>query len=145
MDPQDSDTTTFATRLVYFRFKVMRFDVCSASATFQRLMNVTLVELDPDVCFVYLGDIIVHSFDLDSHLDILEKLLERLVEAQFKLKVSRCRLVQCKVASLGHHVSADGLSTDQEKVAAVAEWSASCCLRDLRSSWAYAHITGNLW
>ena len=64
MDPQDVDKTTLAT----FLFKLMPSGLCNASATFQRLMNVAVAELDPEVCLVYIDDIIVHTVDFDSHL-----------------------------------------------------------------------------
>ena len=67
MDPRDEDKTTFASRRGPFRFKVMQFGLCNAPATFQRLMNVALAELNPVVCLVYLDDMIVHSVDLESH------------------------------------------------------------------------------
>ena len=70
---------------------------------------------------MYLDDIIVQSFDLDSHLVRLGRLLEELVEAGLKLKVSKCQLLQQKMVFLGHRVSAAGFSTDPEMVAAAAE------------------------
>ena len=57
----------------------------------------------------------------------------RLIAAGLKLKVCQCQLFQRAVAFLGHRVNAGGLSTDPEKVAAIAEWPVPCCLRDVRS------------
>ena len=34
----------------------MPFGLCNAHATFQRLMNVALAGLDPEVCLVYLEE-----------------------------------------------------------------------------------------
>ena len=42
MEPCDSDKTTFVTRRGTFKFNVMPFGLCDASATFQRLMNVAM-------------------------------------------------------------------------------------------------------
>ena len=90
----------------------MPLGLCNAPATFQRLMDVAMERLDPEVCLVYLNDIIVHSRDLDSNLDRLERLFEQLSRAGLKLKVSKCRMLQREVAFLGHPVNAEGLSTD---------------------------------
>ena len=68
MDLRVSDKTTFVTIRGTFRFKVMPSGLCTAPATFQLLMNVAMVELYPEVCLIYLDDIIVHSRDPDSHL-----------------------------------------------------------------------------
>ena len=101
MELRDADKTTFATRRGTFRFKVMPFGLCNAPATFQQLMNVALAGLDPEVCLMYLDDIIVHSVDLESHLVLFEILLMRLMAADLKLKVSKCQLFQRKVAFPG--------------------------------------------
>ena len=81
MDPMDSDKTTYVTRRGTFQIKVMPFGLCNAPDTFQQLMNVAMIGLDSEVCLVYLDDIIAHSRDLDSHLDRLERLFERLSRA----------------------------------------------------------------
>ena len=94
-------------------------------------MNVAMAGLDPEVCLVYLNDIIVHSRDLDSHLVLLKRLFERLSRAGLKLKISKCRLLQREVAFLGHRVNAEGLSTDPVEVEAIREWPT--CLRDVRA------------
>ena len=94
MDPREADNTTFATRRGSLRFKVMPFGLCNAPATFQRVMNVALAGLDPEVCLMYLGDIIVHSVDSESHLVRLERLLTNLVASGLKLKVSKCQLLK---------------------------------------------------
>ena len=68
-----------------------------------------------------MNDIIVHSSDLESHLDWLERLFQRFCQAEIKLKVSKCRQLQREVAFLGHRVNAEGLSTDPTKVKAIRE------------------------
>ena len=94
MDSKDSDKTMFVTRQGNFRFKVMPFWLCNAPVTFQQLMNVALAGLDPEVCLVYLDDIVVHSRDLDSHVHMLERLFERWCRDGPKLKVSKLMLLQ---------------------------------------------------
>ena len=133
MDSEDSDKTTFMTRRGTFRLKVMPFGLCNAPATFQRLMNIAMAGLDPEVWLVYRDDIIVHSPDLDSHLQRLERLFERLSLAGLKLKVSKCRLLQREVAFLEHRVNAEGLSTDPAKVEAIREWPTPACWKDVRA------------
>lgn len=98
MDPRDSDKTTFVIRRGTFPFKVMPFGLCNAPATFSGLMIVAMTGLDLEVCLVNLDDIIVHSQDLGSHLDRLERLFELLRRVGLKLKVSKCR--RCSGRSL---------------------------------------------
>jgi len=64
----------------------MPFGLCNAPATFQRLMDTVLMGLNFNICLAYLDDIIVYSHDLSSHMERLEKLFQRLKEANLKLK-----------------------------------------------------------
>jgi len=120
MDPGDAPKTTFLTRRGAFAFRVMPFGLCNAPATFQRLMDVTMLGLNFDICLVYLDDIIVFSDgNVQTHLERLEQLFCRLKAANLKLKPSKCSLLQTSASFLGYVVSGDGISTDPQKIEAV--------------------------
>ena len=122
MDEESRDKTPFVTRERTFRFCVMPFGLTGAPATFQRLMDVVMSELNLEVWLVYLVDIIVYSADVDTHLERLRAVYGRLQAAGLKLNPSKCRLFQRRVRFLGHIVSEGGTATDPEKVQAVATW-----------------------
>ena len=86
--------------------------------------------LDPEICLVYLDDIIVHSWDLGSYLERLERLFEQLSQAGLKQKVSKCRLLQREVAFLGHWVNGSGEGRGNARV---ADSDAGDCLREIRA------------
>ena len=132
MDPRDAHKTTFVTRNGTFAFRVMPFGLCNAPATFQRLMDVTMMGLNLKICLVYLDDI-VFSRDVQSHLERLELLLRRLKGAKLKLKPSKCHLLQKSASFLGYIVSDQGVSTDTKKLEAVRNWPTPQKLRDGRS------------
>ena len=59
-------------------------------------------------------------------------MFQRFTAAHLKLKPSKCTLFQNEVRYLGH-VSKDGVSTDPEKVSALADWSTPKCLAELQA------------
>ncbi len=59
MDQQDIDKKAFVTRQGLFRFTVMLLGLCDAPATFERLMELVLKDLNWKVCLIYLDDMIV--------------------------------------------------------------------------------------
>ena len=52
----------------------------------------------------------------------LETVFQKLIEVGLKLKPSKCKLLRKSVSFLGHVVSAEGLSTNPEKVRSIAEF-----------------------
>ena len=59
-------------------------------------------------------------------------LLQRLEEVNLKLKPSKCVLLQKEVNFLGHVVSAEGVSTDPDKIKLIVEWPTPTNLKKLR-------------
>ena len=132
LDSRDADKTTFITRRGTFAFNVMPFGLCNAPATFQRLMDCTMAGLNYEMCLLYLDDIIVFSRNLDTHLNRLNMVLDRLKQANLKLKPSKCCFLQREVEFLGYKVSAGGIETDKKKIEAVMNWPVPSKLREVR-------------
>ena len=100
----------------------MPFGLTNAPATFQRLMEQCLHGLNLKICLAYLDDVIVFARTFEEMLERLEIVLKRLGEYGLKLKVSKCRLFQTKLAYLGHIVSEQGVARDPNKISALKEW-----------------------
>ena len=51
-----------------WRFKMMPFGLCNAPATFDRLMERVLSQLQWQICLCYLDNILIYSEDVNTHL-----------------------------------------------------------------------------
>ena len=100
----------------------MPFGLSNAPATFQRLMENCLGDMNMQSCLINLDDIVVFSQTFEEHVERLEKFFQRLIEAGLKLSLAKCHLCQDKLKYLGHVVSADGISIDPAKIQCVKEW-----------------------
>ena len=116
-----------------WRFKVMPFGLCNAPATFERLMERVLGQLQWQICLCYLDDILIFSRSVAQHLEHLKKIFLRLREAKLKLKPKKCHFFQRQVSFLGHVVSEDGVSTDTQKVLKVMNCPAPQDVHEVRS------------
>ena len=103
-------------------FLVMPFGLCNAPVTFQRLMETVLSGLVRDYCVVYLDNILVVGEVFEAHLENLQKVLDRLKQANLRLKPKKCQFGSPDIDYLGYHVSGDGLSTDKSKTEAIANF-----------------------
>lgn len=129
----DRHKTAFITPFGLFEYERMPFGLCNAPATFQRLMQTIMSDLVFQMVLIYLDDLLVYSSTFEDHLVRLETVLQRLRETGLKIKVEKCHFLQSEVKFLGHIVSAQGVSTDPEKVSAVKHWPVPNALKELRS------------
>ena len=119
--------------LGFYECETMPFGATNAPATFQRLMDNCLGELNMNWCIVYLDDIIIFSQDAASHIERLEAVFQKLAKAGLKLKPSKCEFFKKRIKYLGHIVSEEGVSTDPKKVEAVLHWPVPKTVYDVRA------------
>ena len=122
MDPRDIEKTAFSTEQGHFEFKRMPFGSKNAPATFQRLMDNVLKGLLEDTCFVYLDDIIIYSTSLEEHIQKLQKVFQRLEQANFKIKIDKYSFLQKEIKYLGHIITENGVKPNPEKINAILNY-----------------------
>ena len=99
----------------------MPYGLCNVPATFQRLMQNCLGELNLTYALIYLDDVIVYSRTEEEHLTRLRAIFERFRESGLKLKPSKCNFFHTKINYLGHTVSAKGMESGVDGIKAIAE------------------------
>lgn len=111
----------------------MPFGLCNAPATFQRVIERALQGLQWHITVLYFDYIIDTGQDFFDHLNNLREVIERLREANLKLKAKKCKFFQEEVTFLGHVVSENGVKTDPVKTRAVEEWKSPKNVSELKS------------
>ena len=79
----------------------------------QVLMGLNLAK-GLDFVSVYIDDVLVFSWTLEEHMEHLRLMMERLCEANLKLKPSKCCLARKEVDYLGHVITPTGLKPNQK-------------------------------
>lgn len=130
---EDKPKTAFVTTEGLHEFNVMPFGLCNAPGTYQRLMDLTLAGLQWKTSLIYLDDVIILGNDFGQHLDNLKEVFERIRAAKLKINPEKCQLLRESVHFLGHIVSAEGVKTDPQKVAAVKNWATPSNVDELRA------------
>ena len=119
--------------LGFYQCETMPFGAVNAPATFQRLMENCLGDLNLKWCVVYLDDIIIFAKTPEDHLSRLRAVFEKLRLAKLKLKPSKCNFFQREISYLGHKVSELGIATDPAKIEKVAQWPRPKTVNEVRS------------
>ena len=79
MKEADKAKTAFQVgSLGFYECNRMLFGLCNAPATFQRLMEMCMGNLNLQDCLIYLDDIIIYSSTFDEHMERLQAVYDSL-------------------------------------------------------------------
>lgn len=114
--------TAFITPDGLYESTRLPFGLCNGPATFHRVMDQVLSGLKWNVCLVYLDDVVICGKTFREHQDKLETVFLALQKAQLTLSLKKCTFAQNQVLCLEHQMTADGISPDPSKVAAIVDF-----------------------
>ena len=124
MDEASKQYTAFTVgNLGFYECDRMPFRLCNMLATFQRLMQNCMGELNFIYCLIYLDDLIVFSQTAEEHLHQLQVVFDCLREYNLKLKPLKCSLFREEIDYLAHKVSKEGIQPSNINVRAIAEYA----------------------
>ena len=114
--------TTFTVgNLGFFECDHMPFGLCNMPATFQRLMQNCLGELNLTYCLIYCDDIIIFLQTAEEHLHCLHFIFDWFREPNLILKPSKCDIFGNKITYLAHQISKDGAHPSNLNLKAIAD------------------------
>ena len=136
---EDKAKTAFhVVNLGFYECNRMPFGLCNAPATFQKLMERAMGDINLRDCLIYLDDIIIFSDTFENHLERLEAVFQRLHKYNLKLKASKCEFFRSEVSYLGHVVSQAGIKTEPEKIRVLKDWPVPKSIKDVRKLLGFA-------
>ena len=100
----------------FYEYKIMPFGFTNGPATYQRIMQGILGNLNMKICLIYLDDLIIFSDSFEQDLEQLDLILTTLGNANLELAPEKCCLFKPRVNFLRHVVSGNGIETDPAKI-----------------------------
>ena len=82
---------------------------------------------------VYIDDIIIFSESIDTHIEHLNQVFQRLDKHKLRLNPAKCEFVSNKITYLGHVISADGVKPDPDKYVSVENFPIPKKVKDVRA------------
>ncbi len=90
MDDKSREITALSIPTGHYEWLCLPMGLHNAPLTFQRIVNTLFSGVTGKGLFVYLDDLIVVSKDLDSHLQQLSLVIQKLTQAGLKAKLPKC-------------------------------------------------------
>ena len=118
-----------------FQFARMPFGLCNAGSLYCRLVAKMIKYLgSPKGIVAYLDDILLHSPSIDSHLDLIEKVLQAHLAAGVVIKAKKTFLFQKSVEFLGFQVSEQGIGMTDKFTNKVLDWPCPSTAKELSAA-----------
>mgnify|MGYP003312821645 CR=1 FL=1 len=112
----------FTTPYGLYQMKRMPFGPRNAPATYARFIELALQKLRSPYIICYLDDIIVHTRDLEHHLEEVRKTLEMHMEAGIKLRASKCEFFKEDINYLGFRITPKGIRMRDDYIERIVNW-----------------------
>jgi hypothetical protein len=105
-----------------YQYKRLPMGVKTSPDIFQMIMYALLGDI-PNIQ-VYLDDILITSNGtFEEHAAIMEQVLERLQNANFRANLHKCYFGESKIDYLGYEITRDGIQPQPKKVEAILKLS----------------------
>ena len=115
------DYTAIRTVIGLLRYMRLPQGLKHSPAVFQRTVNAILGGRKGLDVWAFMDDISLGTCDAEAHLESLRSVLETLLKAGARLKLSKCRFGVREVEVLGHRISPDGMRPSDIHVQAIRD------------------------
>lgn len=129
--PEDVKKTAVITPFGLFEFLRLNFGLRTASQSFQRYMNNTVLE-GLNFLFSFVDDVIIASDSMEDHKTHLREVFKRFAKFGITINLSKCEFGKESVEFLGYQVSAKGIKPLEHKIKAITEYPRPDTVEQLR-------------
>lgn len=139
LDKESRKYTAFLYDNKCYQFKVVPFGLVTSLAAMVRCLEHALGPEVEEFVNIFVDDILVMSKTLDEHIQHLRIVFDKLQQANLTLNQEKCEFGKSQIKFLGHIISAEGMTTDPEKIESITGFPAPRKIKDLR---AFLGLTG---
>lgn len=133
MDENSIPKTAFNVEHGHYEYLRMPFGLKNAPATFQRVMDHVLRDLQNKICLVYMDDIIIFSTSLQEHISNLKQVFQKLRDSKLKIQLDKSEFLKQNVEFLGHVITPQGIRPNPNKIKAIQKFPLPSTAKEIKS------------
>lgn len=126
--------TSFVTPFGQYEYNRLPQGLTNGPAVFQRFIHNKLRALiDQKKIIIYMDDIMIATVDLETHMEILTEVLQRLAECDLTLNFDKCKFAYESTEFLGYFANKEGLRPTDAHIRAIKEYPMPKTYKKVRS------------
>jgi hypothetical protein len=115
-DVESEDLTTFRTRFDIYKYRMLLFELCNESVTYQHYMNDVFFDYLNDFVSTYINDILIYNNIKTKHTKHVKRVLQRLKDAELQTDINKCEFSVHEIKYLDLIVRRDEIRMNSEKI-----------------------------
>ena len=135
------EISAFVTLDSLFQYRVMPFGIKNAPATFQRIINSVICDLN--FCQAYVDDVIIVSESWDQHVKHVNLFFDKMLDANLTINLAKSEFGKATVEYSGHIVGNGQVRPIYAKVDVILNSPVPKCKKDIMRFWAMLGFTEN--
>ena len=132
MDPDDQEKTSFVTKQGTYCYRVMRFGLKNAGATYLRLVNRMFQKQIGTTMEVYIDDMLVKSTTAELHIAHLSEAFQILRNYNMKLNPAKCAFGVSAGKFLAFIVNHRGIEANPDKIKVVLDMPSPSGIKEVQ-------------
>jgi hypothetical protein len=122
----------FRTRFDVYKYRVLSFELCNESTTYQHYMNDVFFDYLNDFVSIYINDILIYNNFKKEHVEHVKKMLQRLRNANLQIDIDKCEFFVHEIKYLDLIVDRNDIRMNLEKVETILQWTISQNLKQIQ-------------
>jgi hypothetical protein len=118
---ESENLTTFRTRFDAYKYRVLSFELCNESVTYQHYMNDVFFDYLDDFVSAYIDDILIYNNSKAEHIKHVKKILQRLRDADLQANINKCEFSIHETKYLRLIVERDEIKMNSFKVETILQ------------------------
>ncbi len=110
------DLTTFKIRFDVYKYRVLSFELCNESITYQHYMNDVFFDYLNEFVSTYINDILIYSNSKTKHTKHVKRVLQRLKNVELQADIDKCDFFVHEIKYLDLIVRRDEIKMNSKKI-----------------------------